>query len=372
MARKLTVLQMLPALEGGGVERGTLEVAAELARRGHRSIVISAGGRLVDPLIAQGSEHLTWSVGKKSLVTLRFIWRLRRFLAENKVDVLHVRSRVPAWIGYLAWRSMPAMCRPTLVTTVHGLYSVNGYSAIMTRGERVIAVSETVRRYILENYPAVDPSAIVVIPRGVDPEEFPYAWQPSPSWLDAWYRQYPQLRGAKVLTLPGRLTRLKGHHDFITLIAALRERGFVVHGLIVGGEDPRRAAYAAELYRRANREGLSDAITFTGHRSDMREIYAVSDVILSLSSKPESFGRTVVEALSLGRVVVGYDHGGVGEQLRRYFPVGCIPVADHALLEKTVANLLSRPIAVPRQPLPTKASMIELTLGIYVDSMPSR
>lgn len=180
----LTVLQLLPALHAGGVERGTLEISRYLVQNGHRSLVMSAGGRMVPQLLAEGGEHFTWSIGKKSLLTLRLIWKLRRFLTEQKVDILHLRSRMPAWIGYLAWHGMNPLTRPKLVTTVHGAYSVNAYSAVMTKGERVIAVSNTIREYILSNYPKVDPDKIRLIYRGVDPEEFPRGYQPSDEWME--------------------------------------------------------------------------------------------------------------------------------------------------------------------------------------------
>jgi glycosyltransferase involved in cell wall biosynthesis len=364
-AGRLTVVQVLPDLQGGGVERGTLEVAAELARRGHRSIVISAGGRMVEELERAGSEHVAWPIGRKSLATLRLVPRLRRFLRHEGVDILHARSRLPAWIAWLAWRGMREDARPRFVTTVHGLYSVNRYSAVMTRGERVEVVSETVRRYVLDNYPKLDPSRIELIYRGVDPAEFPYGFQPSPAWLDEWYKRYPQLRGSKIVTLPGRLTRLKGHHAFIEMISRVHERGFRVHGLIVGGEDPRRREYARELEREVEAKGLGRYVTFAGHRSDMREIYAVSDLVLSLSAKPESFGRTVLEALSLGTPVLGYDHGGVGEILAHVYPMGRTPVDDVATLVDKVTALLFHPVAVPREhPFPLQR-MLDGTLNLY-------
>lgn len=123
------------------------------------------------------------------------------------------------------------------------------------------------------------------------------------------------------MTLPGRMTRLKGHEDFIELMKRLTESGLPVWGLVVGGEDRRRKAYAEEIKQCARQAGL-DNLIFTGHRSDLREIFAVSNVVLSLSTQPESFGRTVLEALSLGVPVVGYDHGGVGEILNSLFPEG--------------------------------------------------
>jgi len=365
MVRPLTVLQMLPELEGGGVERGTLEVAQALVKAGHRSLVMSAGGRMVAALTAAGSEHLRWRVERKSLLTLLLVRRLRRLLTEQRVDVVHVRSRVPAWVAWLAWRGMDPATRPRLVSTVHGLYSVNAYSRIMTRAERVIAVSNTVRDYIVSNYPDVDPAVIRLIPRGVDARDFPYGMQPSPDWLKQWYGSHPQLMDKRVLTLPGRITRLKGHHDFIALIGALRERGLDVHGLVVGGEDPRRAAYADELRARLAQEGLEDDISFVGHRKDMREIYAVSDLVLSLSTRPESFGRTVLEALSLGRPVVGYDHGGVGEVLGEVYPAGRVPLGDGAALLDCVAEMLTDAPQVPRHHPYSLSAMLDATLALY-------
>lgn len=370
--RSLTVVQVLPALDGGGVERGTLEVARALVARGHRSIVISAGGRLVNQLCAEGSEHLQWPIGAKNPWILRWIWPLRRYLVREQVDIVHGRSRLPAWILWLALRGINTERRPWFVTTVHGLYSVSRYSAIMTQGDVVIAVSDTVRRYIRQHYPQVDRARLRTIYRGVDPEEFPYGFRPSNDWLGRWRKKFPQLTGCQVLTLPGRLTRLKGHEVFLQLIASLVHVGLPVHGLVVGDVDPRRRAYAQELQEKVRALNVDSHITFTGHRSDVREIYAISDVVLSLSSQPESFGRTVLEALSMGVPVVGYAHGGVGEVLGRVFPRGAVPLGDSAALQRRVTELLlSRPdVTVP----PFKAyrldSMLQETLALYEELAP--
>ena len=361
----LSVAQLLPALNGGGVERGTLEVARELVRRGHRSVVISAGGRLVADLISEGSEHLAWPLGSKSPLTLRWVWPLRRWLTEQRIDILHARSRLPAWIGWLAWRGMDPATRPRFITTVHGLYSISRYSAIMNRGERVIAVSETVRDYLQRHYPELSAARIQVIQRGVDPAAFPYGYRPSAAWLADWRQQYPQRQDAPVLTLPGRLSRLKGHEDFIELIARLRARGSSVQGLIVGGVEPRRQRYADQLRAKVRSLGLDDVILFTGHRSDMREIYAISTLVLSLSAKPESFGRTVLEALSLGTPVVGYAHGGVGEILARLYPAGLTPFGDLDALTARVSELLTAGPPVPPEPAFPLQRMLDETLALY-------
>ncbi|MEE8429587.1 MAG: glycosyltransferase family 4 protein, partial [Gammaproteobacteria bacterium] len=314
--RPLTVVQMVPAMEVGGVERGTLDVANGLVQRGHRSIVISAGGRLTPFLASTGSEHVQWPIDAKTPLSLRWVGRLRRLLRERHADILHVRSRLPAWIGYLAWRGMQVDQRPGFVTTVHGYYSVNPYSKIMCRGERVIAASAGIKEYIRERYPKVPAERIRVIPRGVNPANFPWGYRAPEQWLMNWYRQYPTLEQNYVVSLPARLSRWKGQEEFIRIVAELKNHGIPAHGLLIGDAHAKKRAYERKLRRQVTAAGLTEDISFVGHRDDVREIMSISDVVLSLSSDPEAFGRTTLEALSLGRPVAGYDHGGVGEQLQ--------------------------------------------------------
>ena len=191
--KRLSVVQLLPALNVGGVERGTLEVAKELVRYGHRSIVISAGGRLVDQLVASGSEHLQINVGKKSLLSLRHVAFLRQYFHEENIDIVHARSRFPAWLTYLAWSKMDGSSRPRFVTTVHGPYRVNPYSKVMTKGQDIIATSGFILDYIKNNYPAVDKTKITLIHRGVSKTEFPFNYRPDDDWLKTWHEQHPTI-----------------------------------------------------------------------------------------------------------------------------------------------------------------------------------
>ncbi len=326
--KKLTVLQLLPALESGGVERGTLEIAQALVKQGHKALVMSAGGRLVAPLIESGAEHFAWPVGQKTFKTLRLVGKLRKFLVEQNVDIVHARSRVPAWIAWLAWRGMDPATRPRFVTTVHGLYGVNRYSRIMTRGEQVIAVSNTVRDYILREYPDTPPWRIQIIHRGVDSKAYPHGWKPDAAWQQAFFAQFPNATGKLLLTLPGRITRLKGHEDFIELVARMKRRGLPVHGLIAGGASASKQRYLQKLYYRVRSMGLEADISLTGQRDDLKNILAISSLVLSLSTQPESFGRTTLEALRLGVPTAGYDHGGVGEILRVVYPAGLLPLGS--------------------------------------------
>lgn len=342
--RRLTVVQLLPALESGGVERSTLEIAEALVRAGHRALVVSAGGRLVARLQALGAEHIELDVGRKSLRTLRHIRALRALLARERVDLVHARSRLPAWIAVLALRGLPAAARPRLVTTVHGLNSPSRYSAVMTRGERVICVSQTVRDYVLRHYPRTDPGKLRVIGRGVDPAAFPRAPMPDPdarAWAAA---QHPALAGnGPLLLLAGRGTRLKGHADALALLAALRKDGSDARLWLPGAREAGREAYIAELEAQADALGIAGALAFTAPTDAIARAYAASDLVLQLSRQPEAFGRTVVEALAVGRPVLGWAHGGVGDLLAVLQPAGAVAPFDGAALVATARRLLANP-----------------------------
>ena len=367
----MKVLQILPELNAGGVERVVLALAGDLAANSHQSVVVSNGGRLVTGLEKAGSRHITLAVHRKSLSSLFKVRSLRRILEEERPDILHIHSRVPGWIAWLAWRKMNPQTRPRLVSTVHGFYSVNAYSSVMTRGERVIAVSESIRDYIRRSFPRTPNAAIRLIPHGVDPAHYPHGFQPAAAWRARWQKDFPHLIGKDLLLLPGRITRLKGHQEFLHLIAALRQAGLGVHGLIVGDTHPRKHVYLKELQQLAEQLRLAAAVTFVGHRSDLREIMAVSRVIYSLSTHPESFGLTTLEALALGRPVVGYDHGGVGELLRQMFPSGRVPLGDPTALVQTSRGVLSgtHPDPAPVPLAYTLQAMCAATLEAYAELM---
>jgi glycosyltransferase involved in cell wall biosynthesis len=361
----MKVLQILPELNGGGVERGTLEIAAFLVQRGDDSIVVSNGGRMVADLERAGSRHFQMPVHRKALASLGQIPKLRRLFLTEKPDIIHLRSRLPAWLAWLAWKSLPRATRPRLVTTVHGFYSVNGYSTVMTRGERVIAVSESVRDYILKNYPKTDATKLHVIHRGVDLAEYPVGFVPSVPWRERWLAAHPVLRGRIPLLMPGRLTRWKGQQDFIRLIAKLIEAGSPVHGLIVGEPHPKKLVFLDELKQLATTLGVAEHVSFLGHRTDLREIMAVSEIVYSLSHDPEAFGRVSLEALALGKPVIAYDHGGVAEQLRVIFPQGLVKVGDVNCAIDRTGEILNR------RPTPSSAEafalgrMLRSTLEVY-------
>lgn len=359
------VVQVLVSLNLGGSELVAVELTEFLAAAGHRVTVIAADGPLGDRVRASGATHLDWTVGRKRLQTLRYISRLRDWLSEAGPDILHLHSRLPAWISRLALRGTTRAQRPAVVTSMHGHYSVSRYSAVMAEGDRVIAVSDHIRRYTLHNYPGTDPARVVTVHGGISRSAFPFGYQPGVVWRESACAEFPELRGRRWLCLPGRLSRYKGHADFIELIAHLRAKVPEVHGIIVGQARP-GSRYRDELEGLAERYGVLERITFTQARLDIRDWMAASEIVFSLcADPPEAFGRTVPEALHLGVPVIGWDHGGVQETLAVMFPEGAVPPGDRAaLLERSLAFLRQRPAVAPSEAFGLRESMVK-TMDVY-------
>ena len=363
----MRILQVLPALNSGGVERGSAELARELVRHGHESIVLSSGGRLVDQLEAEGSRHIIMPIHRKALASFGQIRPVRRLIQELKPDVIHVRSRLPAWIIWLAWRGLPKASRPALVSTFHGMYSANAYSAIMAKPQHLIAISKCVEQYILTNY-KVAPERITIIQRGVDTQAFSPA-PPESHWLEQLYRDYPQLKDKKLILMPGRLTRWKGQEAFLDMMTDLIQRDPEAHGVVVGGAEQNKEGYLVELKSRTAELGLERHITFTGHRSDIVQFYRLADVVCHMSNKPEPFGRTLTEALAVGTPVVAFDRGGAAESLSACFPTGLVPPDDLQAFAERVHQLLNQQAHIEVHPEFRLENQVQATLEVYRKAM---
>ncbi|MCF6245625.1 MAG: glycosyltransferase family 4 protein, partial [Sulfurovum sp.] len=301
----MKIVQLLPELNEGGVERGTMELSRELVKLGHESIVISAGGKLVEQIEADGGRHITLDVCSKNILTSPFrMLKLRQVLKELHPDVLHARSRVPAWLTYLANKKLHF----PFVTTVHGFNSVNAYSKIMTKGDSVICVSDAIKKHIQQHYHTQE-KKITIIPRGIDLEKF------NPEYIDkVFIRHFKEkyaLQDKFIVTSVGRITQLKDLETFIRAIAVLKEKRTDIMGLIVGGVREDKQSYFKSLHILVKEFRLEKNIIFTGSQEKVAEIYALSNVVISSSKKPESFGRSVAEALAMNTPVVATEHGGV-------------------------------------------------------------
>ncbi len=363
----MKVLHLLPNLNSGGVEQVVLELCESLPQYGWECQVVSGGGSMVDAISKTGASHITRPIGKKSLRTLTEAFWLKRHLLDHPVDVLHVHSRVPAWVARFALMLMPTDKRPKLVTTFHGTYSINFYSKVMTRGDALIAVSDYTKEYMLEHFPDTPADKIHVIHNSVDAEMYNPDYRPSDEWLARWRSEFADLEGRFVLCLPARITRLKGHLDLVALMKRLLELGVPAHVLIVGECSANKLRFKDEVVQRLNAEGLADRVSWLGLRRDLRDITCVSDVTLSLTQRPETFGKTTLEAVALGRAAIGYEHGGVGEQLRYFLPDGCSPTKDPLAMADKLARwyeCLPRPVLVLPTPF-QQANMIKAHVRVY-------
>ncbi|HLV77794.1 MAG TPA: glycosyltransferase family 4 protein [Marinobacter sp.] len=367
----MKILQALPALYSGGVERGTVEFAAELIKQGHQSYVVSNGGPMAEQVRGQGSTHIHMPIHRKNPASFGQILPMRTLLQELKPDIVHVRSRMPAWIIHLALKTLPVHNRPAIVSTFHGMYSVNPYSAIMARADQVIAVSNCVREYVLEHF-EVPEHKLTVIQRGVDINTF-RSRSLNTQWHEALLARYPQLRGKKIIMMPGRISRWKGQLDFLEAMARITRQRPDCHGIIVGGAEPGKERFLQELEKERHRLGLTDRITFLGQRNDMANLYLLADVVCHMSTKPEPFGRTVTEALASGAPVAGYNRGGAAETLQACFREGLVTPDDTGAFATVVLGLLSQPrpeIVLPERFL--LQAQTASTLEVYGQALQER
>ncbi len=299
---------MLPELNSGGVERGTLEIGKYLVGKGHDSIVISAGGRLVNELETEGSRHIRLQVASKSPMTIKSSFSLKKIIEDERPDILHLRSRVPAWVAYLALKMIEPEKRPSVVTTFHGFHSVNPYSAIMASGEIVIAVSRIISEHISECYGTK--RNIRIVPRGVDVSCFS-ADAVSEERKNAVRKQWQiDDSHSPLIMLPARFTRLKGQELFIKALSELKDKPWTA---VFVGDHHENPHYVSELVSLASSYGIKDRMIFGGFVSDMPAALSICDVAVSSSVRPEAFGRTAVEAMAMERPVVVPRIGGFEE-----------------------------------------------------------
>ncbi len=354
----LTVMQILPALNMGGVERGTVEFARYLKQQGHRPIVVSTGGYQLKELTAAGVEHIKLSVDKKSPLTFRHVPTLRKLFKQYNVDIVHARSRLPAWLVYFALRKQPRP--PYFVTTLHGLHSVSRYSSVMARGDAVIAVSNTAENYLQRYFNKYLKTQPKVIYRGVDLQQFKHGYQPQQAWVENLEAKHPVLRNKQKLLLPGRLTAVKGFEFIIPWLQQSRPNQYL---LLTA--DSNQSDYSKRIFEQLKQAGLSDKVIWLGQQDNMADLYAYVDLTLSINRKPESFGRTVLESLTVGKPVVGLNHGGVGEILSVLFPQGLVAVGDSVALVKGINTVLSESPEVSAQTQFSNQLQFEQTMAVY-------
>ena len=301
----MRIVQVIPELNEGGVERGVVELNREFVKKGIESFVISAGGKLENQINLDGGSHVKFDVCSKNIFTaFRRVKGLQKILKEIKPDIIHVRSRVPAWLVYFANKSL----KIKVVSTVHGFNSVGFYSSIMQKSDTVICVSNSIKEYIQKHYQTSE-DKITVIPRGIDLELF------NPKNIDEIFienfKKEFNLKDKFIVSSVGRVTQLKDYETFIKAILLVKKEIPNIIGLIVGGVRSDKEDYLNSLKSLIKELSLEENIIFTGSQSKIEQIYALSDVVISRSKKPESFGRAVAEAICMNKPVIATNHGGV-------------------------------------------------------------
>ncbi|MFH1478940.1 MAG: glycosyltransferase [Candidatus Omnitrophota bacterium] len=292
----MNILQILPALEVGGVETGTIDLSRELMKRGHNVIVVSNGGKMVKHLVDMEARHIKLPVHKKSLVTIiKMIKRLRYIIQEENVDIVHARSRVPAIIAFFAARST----RANFITTAHGYYSTHLLSKVMGWGKFVIVASTIMGRHMIENF-KVPHERLRFIPRGVDLEGFNFN---PPDQSDA--------KSEYKIGIVGRITPIKGHSFFLQSIARVIRIFPKVKILIVGDAPKEKPEYRRNLELLIKKLDIERFVEFLGSRDDMPKIMSSLDLLVSSSVGQEAFGRVIIEAGASGVPVVSTRIGGV-------------------------------------------------------------
>nr|WP_294916544.1 glycosyltransferase family 4 protein [uncultured Neokomagataea sp.] len=339
-ARRPVILQVLPALGTGGLERGAVEIAAAIQKAGGEAVVAAHPGALLVQLHHAGADYVELDLRKKSLWTvLRGARAIERIIREYGVDVVHARSRIPAWAAWLA-------CRRTgtpMITTWHGTHNATWwgkrfYNSVLVRGTRVIAISRYIARRMVEEY-GVSSEKLRIIPRGADPVRFDPATvsgERIQNLASAWDLPH----GARVILMPARLTRWKGQGVLVEALARLRRllpSGWVC--VFIGPETDTN--FASWLGKRVTALELRNWVRFAGTCSDMAAAYALADVVVAPSLRPEPFGRTVVEAQLMGKPVVGTAQGAMMETILPDETGVVVPPYDEEALAVVLERLLT-------------------------------
>jgi glycosyltransferase involved in cell wall biosynthesis len=327
--RPITILQVLPKLDTGGAERVVIEIAEAIHATGHKALIACAGGVLSAAARRAGAEIVEMPLDTKSPFKMRRnARRLKKLIVRRDVQLVHAHSRAPAWS---AWWATRATGTP-FVTTYHGSYGEKSvlkrrYNAVMAKGDRVIAVSDFIAGLIRSRYGTPD-ETLRVIHGGVNLGKF----DPTMVVPEALYRlarAWSVDLVEPVILLPGRLTSWKGQKILIHALAQMRHRDAVA---VFAGSAQGRTGYVAELAALAERLGVAHRVRVVGHIEDIASAMMLSDVVVNASTDPEAFGRTIVEAQAMGRIVVATDHGGARETIIAGETGFLVPAGDAAAL----------------------------------------
>lgn len=356
----MNILQILPGLDIGGVETGTVDLARYLVSHGHRAVVVSGGGRLVKELEAVGARHYTLPVGRKSPVTMAaMVGEVRDIIRKEEIDIVHARSRVPGMIAYVA-------CMITgrvFITTAHGYYRKGVLSRCMAWGRYVIVASHSVAKHMAKDF-YVPHERIRLIPRGVDLARFTFRGPASRASTDF------------TIGMVSRITPLKGHADLIKAVAIVA-RDIPALKVVIVGSAP-KDKYREDLEMLVRGLGLARVVTFAGAKEDVPGALKTMDLIVSATTAPEAFGRSIIEAQAAGVPVVATKVGGVVDIIEDGVTgLLCLAQNPKDMADKIMRlyrdrDLCKRIAVAARQrveELYTATMMMERTLAVYREAL---
>jgi glycosyltransferase involved in cell wall biosynthesis len=339
---KMTVLQVVPELGTGGAERTTIEVAQAIVQAGGRALVWSAGGRLLPELEAVGGEHILGKAASKNPYDV-FVSNpacLQEIIAREKVDIVHARSRAPAWSAMIAAHR----AKVPFVTTYHGIYNAKSalkrwYNSVMVRGDAIIANSNYTKAHLIAQH-GTDPDRVTVIYRGVDVDSFdPAAVSPERSAALAaqWGLAHPRTKFR--IILPARLTEWKGQSIFIEALGNAIMPGAGFEAVLVGDAQGREN-YILALRSLISEHWLESDVHLVGHCSDMPAAFSLCDLAVTPSIEPEAFGRTAAEAQAMGLPIIASDLGGAKETVDPGISGFLVPPGDSHALAARIKDVL--------------------------------
>ncbi len=333
------VMQIIPELGPGGAEQGCIDIAAGLVQTGYKSIVVSHGGSRVHELKRVGAEHIDLPVHSKNPITMwRNIGRLKKLIKKYNVDIVHVRSRAPAWSAFKAC----LISNTKFMTTCHAPYNIHSnlkrsYNSIIAKGQRIIAISNHVAQYLIKNYEEINSQNIRLIHRGVNVEKF-HPNKVTPAQIIQVTKEWRLPDDAKIIMLPGRITRWKGHHVLIDAMAKLNRKDLFC---VLIGSDQGRTEYRQELENTIKNKNLGGQIRIIDHCTEMPAAYMLATVVVSASTDPEGFGRIPIEAQAMGKPIIATNHGGAQETVRHNETGWLVPPSDADSLCEALKNALS-------------------------------
>lgn len=361
----MRALQLLPSLHVGGVERGVVDLARAMKKRGEHCVVVSSGGELVTELQKIGAPHYALPVHKKTLLGLALVPKLVEIIRRERIDVVHGRSRVPAWIGWLAARKAGV----PFVTTCHGYYKHHPLSTVMGWGKKVIAISNVIARHMVDDF-GVSPDRIRLIHRGVDLAQF-----------SASVKKKKQGGPLRIINV-GRLTPIKGHVEFLYAVHALKQKlQQPLEVLLVGSEGKGKHKYTDLIKKTLRHLELENCVQMLGTRRDIPELIASSDLLVLPTLVPEAFGRVVIEAGAVGTPVLATRLGGLLDIIDHGQNGMLVDPGDIKGMAGAMFQMLQDPARSAKMAENLRAKvereftldqMVEKTLQVYREAIPEK